>query len=378
MRGLRIGFNTLYEDPRRPTGSHDYNIQLVRHLGARSDVELVVFVSPAGQPYFEPVRGSARLVRCGRSNENLPARIATEHTLLPLALSRERCDVLFAPGNTAPLVAPCPFVLNVKTVQHLVRPEGLSGPRYWYRTQMIRRSAQHARLVIANTESTRQHLIELLSVPQERIRIVPEGLDHDLFRPPADRERLRQEHEATGLPAPYVLFVSGLWRYKNVETLIAAFELVANAGLPHHLLLAGAGDPDYEHELREQAAASRFAVRIRFLGQVARADTARLVQGAEALVLPSLYESFGKTITEAMACGTPVIAAQASCLPEVVGDAGLLCSPTDPEAYADAIRQVVEDSGLRARLVAAGLERAAGFSWDRTAELTLAALEDAA
>lgn len=243
---------------------------------------------------------------------------------------------------------------------------------------MISRSARRADLIIANSESNKGYIVDLLGVPAEKIRIVPEGLDHDLFKPHPDREHLLAELNAASIKTPYILYVSGLWPYKNVESLIRAFGLLDLRALPHHLIVVGQGDDVYRRRLDALARATPGAERIHFLGQATRQQVARLMQAADVLVLPSLYESFGRVVTEAMACGTPVVSSDATSLPEVVGDAGLICSALEAEAYAEAISSVLHDDALRRRLTSAGLKRAAGYSWRRQAEMTVAVLEEVA
>jgi glycosyltransferase involved in cell wall biosynthesis len=243
---------------------------------------------------------------------------------------------------------------------------------------MIARSAKRAALIIANSDDNRRHIVELLGVSADKVRLVPEGLDHDLFRPHPEPSRLRAELEAEGYGDPYLLYVSGLWPYKNVETLIRAFEYVAERGAPHQLIIVGQGDDSYKDRLIAQASATRVASRIKFVGHASREGVATLMQGADVLVLPSLYESFGRVVIEAMACGTPVVAAAATSLPEVVGDAGLLCPPEDERAFGEAILSLINNSEEHSRLEAAGIRRAAMSSWRRQAEQTIAVLEEAA
>lgn len=375
---MRIGFNTLYEDPFRPTGSHEQNRQLVHWLARLGDEHtLVLFVSPANTATFDT---GDRIERAGclTSNEHRIRRVLVEQSLLPILVARRRCDVLVAPGNTCPVWTPCPVVLHIKTMQHVARPEGIGLGRRAFRSAMIAGSARRAAAIIANSVDNRDRIVEVLGVPAGKVHLVPEGLDHDLFRPPDDRDALLGELAERGLRPPFVLFVSGLWPYKRVETLIEAFARLAPRGLPHRLLVVGDGYDWYRRQLVDLAGSVAPPGAIAFLGQRPRTEVARLIQAADVLVLPSVYESFGKVLTEAMACATPVVAAHASCLPEVVGDAGLLVPPQDVDALANAITAVVSDRGLRDQLVARGLRRAAAYSWERTARETLAIVEAAA
>ncbi|HEY4027939.1 MAG TPA: glycosyltransferase family 1 protein [Candidatus Dormibacteraeota bacterium] len=375
---MRIGFNTLYENPFRPTGSHEQNRQLVTWLSRLGrEHTLVLFISRANASAFD-MDGPIERVGCFTSNEHRVRRVLVEQTVLPLHLATGRCDVLVAPGNTCPIWAPCPVVLHIKTMQHTARPEAMGLARRAFRSAMIASSARRATAIIANTDDNRDQIVRAIGVAPEKVHVVPEGLDHEHFRPPADRDRLLADLAREGLRPPFVLFVSGLWPYKRVEVLIEAFGRMRSRGLPHRLLIVGDGMESYRRRLVAIARDRTPAQSVSFLGARSKAEVARLMQAADVVALPSVYESFGRVLTEAMACGTPVVAARASCLPEVVEDAGLLFPPDDPEALAGALEAIVTDPGLRGRLVESGLERAAGYSWERTARETLAIVEAAA
>jgi glycosyltransferase involved in cell wall biosynthesis len=375
---MRIGFNTLYEDPFRPTGSTEQNRQLVSWLARLGgDHTLVLFVSPANASTFD-VEGPVERAGCLTSNEHRVRRILVEQTVLPLRLAMRRCDVLLAPGNTCPAWTPCPVVLHIKTMQHTARPEGMGLARRVFRSTMIANSARRAAAIIANTADNRDRIVSALRVPAEKVHVVPEGLDHDCFHPRSDRDEILGELAREGLCPPFVLFVSGLWPYKRVEVLIEAFGRLRMRGHPHHLLIVGDGVEGYRQSLVALTRERALARSVSFLGARPKAEVAGLMRAADVLALPSVYESFGRVLTEAMACGTPVVAASTSCLPEVVGDAGLLVPPDDVEALAGAIAAVVTDGGVRARLVDSGLRRAAEYSWERTARDTLAIVEAAA
>ncbi|MGH2499014.1 MAG: glycosyltransferase family 4 protein, partial [Candidatus Limnocylindria bacterium] len=195
---------------------------------------------------------------------------------------------------------------------------------------------------------------ELLGVAEERLRVVPPGVD-TAFSPAAG--------PPPGRRRPYILAVGTASARKNLALLERIAAGLEAAGI--EVVLAGS---TRNYLRREEASA------VRALGYVAERDLPALYAGAAALAMPSLYEGFGLPCVEAMACGTPVVASDRAALPEACGGAALLADPDDPAAFADALRRAATDPSERERLRVAGLERAAVLSWERTAALADAAI----
>jgi glycosyltransferase involved in cell wall biosynthesis len=238
---------------------------------------------------------------------------------------------------------------------------------------------ERASVAIVPSEYTRRGLIEGFGMPDERVCVVPHGVDTDLFHP-ARRGGRTLVAKSLGGDRPYVLFASiPSIRQKNLTALRVAMARLAERGLPHALVIAGGrAGGETPAELAEiMAELPGFPDRVLWLGHVADAELAGLMAEADAFCLPSLYEAFGLTALEALACGAPAVVSNTGALPEVVGDAALLADPT-PEALAAALERVLTDRELAERLRAAGPERAAAMSWDRTAAGWLEALEGAA
>lgn len=259
---------------------------------------------------------------------------AWEQVALPM-LAR-RFELLVNPANLAPVA----FPRNVVVIHDAaaLREPGWYSPLYarWQRT-VLPVVARRAKLVVTVSEFSRRELRELLGV---EAAVVPGGVDERFAPGVVKTER------------PYVLTVASRIARKNLGALEVAARRLAGEGI--ELVAAGGDRPQF----RGGAGSSS----VRFLGHVDDAELPGLFAGALAFVLPSLHEGFGLTALEAMACGTPVVAARAGALPETCGDAALYADPRDPEGIADAIFAAIASDELRA----AGPGRAAQFTWDRT------------
>lgn len=275
-----------------------------------------------------------------------------EQAVLPVA-ARE-AKLILCPANLAP-VASTRTVLTVHDVVVLRHPEWYSGPYAIYQRLLLPLLARRARLVLTVSAFSRNEIVTMLRVPEERIVVVPNGVD-ERFSSSADPEPVRRLY---GLHRPYVLAVGTRIARKNLGALAVAERRLEEAGI--ELVTAGA---------RRGYMRDAETLPVRAIGYVADHHLPGLYAGALALTMPSLYEGFGLPCLEAMACGIPVVAASRTALPEVCGDAAMLVDPDDTEAFAEAILTAATDDGLRARLAVAGPARAAGFTWRRSAELT--------
>ena len=223
---------------------------------------------------------------------------------------------------------------------------------------LVPNSARRAARVLVGSEFTRRDVVERYGVPEERIVVTPYAAD-PAFRPGGGA--------APG--SPYILFVGALEARKDPLTAVAALTQL-DQGL--RLVLVGP-DRGLERKVRQAAGRLGVAARIELRGHLPKEELAALYRGAACLVFPSRYEGFGLPALEAMASGTPVVASTAGSLPEVVGEAGVLVEPGEPEALAVGVERALAE---RERLVAAGLERAGQFTWEETARRTLAVYQE--
>jgi glycosyltransferase involved in cell wall biosynthesis len=311
-----------------------------------------------------PPRAAPRRLALGTRGWRLAA-MASHVTRVPLARLLPAADLVHGPDVVVPHLGRTPSVVTVHDLSFVRFPHLHTPANRALLAAILPHVVRRARLLSADSRATARDLIELCRADPARVRVVYPGCDLERFSPratPAGPETLARY----GVRAPFVLFVGTLEPRKNLPRLVEAFERVAAAGAPHALVLAGA--PGWGHEpLLARVAASPARERIVLAGRVAEDDLAPLYRAADALVYPSLHEGFGLPVLEAMACGTPVAAGDASSLPEVVGEAGLLVPAEDVAAIATAIERLIGDSALRERLGRDGPERARRFAWPDTA-----------
>jgi glycosyltransferase involved in cell wall biosynthesis len=235
-------------------------------------------------------------------------------------------------------------------------------------TAASRLSARLADRVIAVSETVARDVRRYLPAAAPKLHVVREGVSGRFA--PAPDGAVAACRARYGLTRPYLLHVGRLDPGKNLRVLLLALATLRDQGLPHDLVLAGPSG--WKHDgfyrlLRDLGLSDR----VKALGYVPDEEMAALYSGADVFVFPSLYEGFGLPPLEAMACGTPVVASSRSAMPEVLGDAALLVEPQDVSAVTGAVRRVLEDGALRSRLREAGLQRAAGYSWEAAARATV-------
>jgi glycosyltransferase involved in cell wall biosynthesis len=271
----------------------------------------------------------------------------------------------------SPIVRPAPgLVVHIKTMHAHTQPQSLKLTNRLYRQLSLPRTVKAADAIILNSESVRAEVCRYLDVDPDKMHLIPEAVDHDLFMP-GDRDQAWDHVTRTyGVTRPFVLFVSSLWRYKNAGGLIRAFA-AANAELgDRQLVLVGPDrDKEYVAELRALAEELGIGCALVWVGGVPLAETVPFYRCADVFVYPSFNETFGLPILEAMACGCPVVTSNITAMPETAGGAALLADPADTESIADALVKACGPENERLR--AAGLERAGQLTWAACAKSTL-------
>jgi glycosyltransferase involved in cell wall biosynthesis len=290
---------------------------------------------------------------------------------LPVQLITGQLDLFHSPDFVLPPVyGRIPTVLTVHDLSFIHYPHTFPDVLVNYLNRVVPWSVGRATHILADSEATRQDLVDLWQVPAEKVTVLYSGVNPS-FRP-ADEEMVTAVRRRYRLDdVPYLLSVGTVQPRKNYQMLIRAFAAVA-ARWPHTLAIAGSKGWLYDDMLAE-IERQNLTGRVRFIGFVADADLPALYTGADLFLFPSLYEGFGLPLLEAMACGLPVIASDASCLPEVVVDrergmeTAVLLSPHSPRLWSQAIHQLLDNAPERERLSQLGRQQAAQFTWQRAA-----------
>jgi len=291
---------------------------------------------------------------------------ATELLSVSWQVRKLDADVFHAPHYVYPLFVPCPGVVTIHDCIHLRFPRQLPNPAASvYARLMLRRAVRAADRVITVSQATRADLIELVDADRSKIEVIPHGCD-PFFLEKVPQDQLDAVRHYFGLERPFLLSVGNIKAHKNMKRMLQAFGKLCPDYPDLDLVVAG-GSLHTHPELDAVCTECGVRDRVRSLGVVPKAELRALYKMAEIFVFPSLYEGFGLPALEAMACGTPVVAARSSAIPEVVGHSGLLVNPYRVDSIAAAVRSLLENESFRRALGVQGRRRAREFDWDETA-----------
>jgi len=301
-----------------------------------------------------------------------------EQMRLPAAVKRSGIDFLHCTCNTAPLVCPVPLMLTLHDIIYLEKVD-FKGTTYQnfgnlYRRFVVPRIIRNSQVVVTVSQFEKDRILERLKLPEEKVKVVYNAVNarfNNRYAP----EQVRSFKDGHALPENFLLFLGNTAPKKNTPNVIRAFADYCRQTkdiIPLVIL-------DYDRSLVEQALASsgdiQFLPHIIFPGYIAPSEMPLMYNAATLFLYPSLRESFGLPILEAMGSGTPVITSTTSSMPEVAGDAALLIDPYDPARLSEAILLLLSDTSLRKNYIQKGLERAARFTWEASARNLLAIYE---
>jgi glycosyltransferase involved in cell wall biosynthesis len=380
---MRIAFNAqLLSEPQTGTGRYIYNLlSALGQLNPSIEYHILSTLELPERPATPPSMNwdTAPMSTLARQRPGLE-KLLWEQRTFPRAARQVGADLIHVPYFAPPFrTSGIPTIVTI----HDVIPQRLpvyraSATKQAYNS-LISRSAHHATLIIAISNHCKQDVIETLGVSADRIVVIYEAADPRLQ--PASFEAQQELRRRLALPGPFILNVGGIDIRKNIASLIRAFAgMYQQFGNPDlRLFIAGnpaklGSDvifPDWRPLAQELGVADKV-----ICASVSEADLPTLYSASDCFAFTSLYEGFGLTPIEAMACGAPVVCSNKTSLPEVVGDAGTLVDPLNIQALGAAILEVLRTPALAQELRRKGLEQAARFTWDRTASETLAVYKE--
>lgn len=344
---------------------------LERVLREDSDVEQVEFWLQAGLPQEHPIwqLQSPRMRMRAIAARHMSLR---QQWVAPIEARRRKPALYHCPHFDLPVLTPGKIVVTIHDLKYLAQPQFFARQAHARRLLMrlmMGAAVQRAQLVITDAEYTRRDLAQRLNVPMKKTRPIPLGVEAR-YQPQIPPQAIQEMRQRYHLAENYLLFIGERRPHKNIPGLLRAFAIFQKTSqLPYQLVIAGKKYAQYD-EPERLAQALGLEGAVRFLDYVADDELPALYSGAKALALLSLYEGFGLPILEAMACGTPVVAANRTALPEVCGQAGLLVEPFDAQQAALALIEVAEGQ-QRQEWIEKGLAWARRFTWEACAHKTL-------
>ncbi|HSX42056.1 MAG TPA: glycosyltransferase family 1 protein [Candidatus Saccharimonadales bacterium] len=363
--GLLIGIDASRAVKANPTGTEYYSREIIRailELDRRNQYRLYAHKMPDSS-FGEYSNVEWKIIPPGRLWSQL--KLAAE-------LKKSSPDVLFVPAHVVPLLSNVPTVVTIHGLEFLYAPQNYGHRERAYLKFSTASSISKARQVIAPSHWTKQDILKHYHCPAGKITVIAEAYNKELYN-------TNGEAGERPIKEPYIFSLSRLEERKNQALLVEAFALLRKEKGDVKLVLGG--KPGYGFEkIRAKIDALPATIRDSVLlpGYLSETDAANYLRHAAVFAYPSKYEGFGIPMLEAFGSGTPVVASNASCLPEVAGEAAVLLPPDNALSWAAAFSRILHQPKYAEELKAKGLKRASEFSWASAAEATLIVIENAA
>lgn len=374
---MRIGIDARFFGGEQSKGLGRYTQKLIAHLAtSSSEHEYVVFLQQEAYDKWEIHNPKITPVLAPYHWYSIK-----EQLFMPWKIWRSRVDLMHFPHFNVPLLYWGRFVVTIHDIIIILFPTERAttlGPllytfKHWAGQMVMRHAVKRSSHIITVSEYSKKDIVGYYHVAPEKITVTYEAAENE--HPPCTDEEMTAVKERYGIKKPYILYIGNAYPHKNLEVLLAALKGAKEEAekkekeLPWQLVLVGKKDYFYAR-LKQDAWAKSIDSDVLFPGFVPDADLPCLYEGATAYVFPSRYEGFGLPALEAMLHHTPVLAANASCLPEILGDAALYFDPNDISGIIKAVERITTDAGLRAELRAKGEAQAKKYSWNTMMQQT--------
>ena len=355
-------------------GAEKYSLNFINYLSEinNTNFEPILVLNQESKVFFNPDE-KLRYIESRINPHKKSYRVFYEQFILPFKLKKKK-SLFFSPSNILPIPSRIPSVVTIFDLHwHSLKNLFPKKERYRlnYIKTFIRLSAKKARKIITLSKYTRDDLISTLGIPEEKIVIIPPGVDgyFKIINKKEAQDFIKKKFNVVG---KFILHVGQTHRRKNIPFLLKIFEKIKSQN-PLELVLVGASG-DGEKEILSLIQTSSFRENIHKFNELSEKDLLYFYNAASCLIFPSLYEGFGLPVVEAMACGCPVVCSNSTAIPESAGGAALLCGP-DEEEWIKAIIKMTNNENQRNKFIKKGLERVKQLSWERTVEEMLKTFE---
>ena len=353
---MKIGIDGSRAFLKQRTGVEEYSYQVIKSLRANLKKQHIILYLRNYQTVDFPLPENWQIKKI-----KFP-RFWTQLGL-SLELFFHPVDVLFIPGHTVPLIHPKKTIVTVHGLEYEIMPEAYSVFELVYMRFSIKHACRWAKKIISVSRNTKQDLMNLYDIPEEKINLVYEGYEQNI------KEANLAEKESIFKLKPYFLFIGRLEKRKNILGIIEAFDLFKKkTGAKHRLILAGKFGYG-EVDIKKRIKVSEYKEDIVLFGFVADAKKWQLFRNAQIFLFPTLYEGFGLPVLEAQNQGVPVIASNTSSFLEVVNGSAFLVNPAEPKMISQALITLTQNEKLAKDLVKKGYENIKRFSWKNCADL---------
>lgn len=353
------------------TGVENVALNLVVQLGnLDTQDEFVVFANTRHLPWLSAIPDRIRIVHVGFSFER--ALWFWEHLFFLADPRARKVDLVHFPIGGGVVGFPGRFVLTIHDLKHYLNREAVKLRRHLLWRVWCKANIKRATRIITASEHVKEQVLREFALDANKVEVIPNGVDESLH--PCRDNSLRSKY---GLPERYVLFVGQTSANKNLPRAIDAMRLFCERNNSDHCFVIAGPSGDGDEELKAYVDGNHLQDSVRLLGYVDKGDLPRLYSNAALFLFPSLTEGFGIPPLEAMRCGVPVVAAQSSCLPEVLGNAAIWVDPLSVESMAEGISTGLLNPTVREQAIARGLSRAEYFNWQNMTQRTVRVYQDA-
>ena len=366
---MRIGIDGNEANRKELVGVGRYAQEVIVHLYAlqqkkKTDISFTIYLKDKPLPSLPKVQPWWKYEIIG------PKPLWTQ-IVLPFALytTKEKPNVFYTPSHYAPRFLPSPSVISIMDLSYVHFPEMFKKSDLYQLQDWTKYSVKKAKRILTISEHTKKDIVKEYSIDPQTIIVTYPGYDKTKFSPPAvgSELRIKEIKDKYKIENDYILYVGTLQPRKNIVRLIQAFAYLKDPKL--QLVIVGKKGWLYD-DILTKGNELGVSERIVFTDYVEEDKLPIFYQNATCFILPSLYEGFGLTVVEAMACGCPVIVSNTSSLPEIVGDAGIRINPNDVKNISSAIKRVLSNSEIRTTMIQQGFDQIKQFSWENCAEKT--------